>query len=314
MVNPHKAWQAKHYKSLLLACPFHFLGYLGWFYWTSSVSPKSARRFETQDNDSTFLFKHPSKKGVSKHHGNTKIPLQTNGSKTEAKFDMQSYLEEQLRNSSHWPEVQIPSWVFSYMYHLEEGLETTDIMCHARVQVWHSGFSHQFLRFHSVHNQKNEKKSEMTRRDMSQKTPSEWHFLKTPWKNLWEKSLDISEPGCFIANWLGCGVACHNHGTHGTYLKVPQSQILRWKVGNGTTGGIATQKFEIKIYRWNAFQKYQVICMNYLFVHLDHIWIGSNIGSKAIHKSRLPMVGFENKLASLKSPCLSWFLKSAPLW
>lgn len=112
MVNPHKAWQAKHYKSLLLACPFHFLGYLGWFYWTSSVSPKSARRFETQDNDSTFLFKHPSKKGVSKHHGNTKIPLQTNGSKTEAKFDMQSYLEEQLRNSSHWPEVQIPSWVF----------------------------------------------------------------------------------------------------------------------------------------------------------------------------------------------------------
>ena len=76
---------------------------------------------------------------------------------------------------------------------------------------------------------------------------------------------------------------------------------------NGTTGGIATQKFEIKIYRWNEFQKYQVICMNYLFVHLDWIIFGLDliIGSKAIHKSRLPMVGFENKLASLKSPCLS---------
>ena len=100
------------------------------------------------------------------------------------------------------------------------------------------------------------------------------------------------------------GVACHNPW-YPWYLpsQVPQSQILRWKVGNGTTGGVATQKFEIKIYRWNAFQKYQVICMNYFVWNfgLDHIWIGSNIGSKAIHKSRLPMVGFENKLASLKS-------------
>lgn len=178
MVNPRKAWQAKHYKSLLPACPFHFLGYLGWFYWTSSVSPKSARRFETHDNDSTFLFKHPSKKGVSKHHGNTKIPLQTNGSKTEAKFDMQSYLEEQLRNSSHWPEVQIPSWVL--FLHVSFGRGAWNHRHHvlyARAQVWHSGFSHQISRFHSVHNQKNTTHSEMTK----------WHFLKTQesLENLW---------------------------------------------------------------------------------------------------------------------------------